>query len=72
MVWMGGGLFCFVLHIEKETAYFQRGEPNVGADSISARGRLRRGGVRRGEGTPPYGRPGGYSRPVWPGVCHDL
>ena len=35
---MGGGLFCFVLLIEKETACFQRGEPNVGADSISARG----------------------------------
>ena len=72
MAWMGGGLFCFVLHIEKETACFQRGEPNVGAYSISARGRLRRGGVRRGEGTPPYGRPEGYNRPVWPGVCDGL
>ena len=35
---------------------------SVGADSISARGRLRRRGVRRDEGIPPYGRPGGYSR----------
>ena len=31
-----------------------------------ARGRLRRRGVRRGEGTPPYGRPGGCACPVWP------
>ena len=28
--------------------------------------RLRRRGVRRGEGTPPYGRPGGCACPVWP------
>ena len=68
MAWMGGGLFF----AKKETACFQRGEPNVGADSISARGCLRRGGVRQGEGTPPYGRPEGYNRPVWPGVCHNL
>ena len=33
----------------------------VGADSISARGRLRRRGARRDEGIPPYGRPGGCS-----------
>ena len=44
----------------------------VGADSISARGRLRRRGVRRDEGIPPYGRPGGYGRPGWPVVCHGL
>ena len=32
--------------VEKETACFQREETNVGADSISARGRLRsRGGT---------------------------
>ena len=30
---------------------------SVGADSISARGCLRRRGVRRDEGIPPYGRP---------------
>ena len=35
---------------------------SVGVDSISARGRLCRRGVRRDEGIPPYGRPGGYSR----------
>ena len=28
--------------------------------------------VRRGEGTPPYGRPEGYGYPVWSGVCHGL
>ena len=33
----------------------------VGADSISARKRLRRRGVRRDEGIPPYDRPGGCS-----------
>ena len=38
----------------------------VGADSISARGHSRRRTVRRGEGTPPYVRPGGYNHPVWP------
>ena len=37
----------------------------VGADSISARKRLRRRGVRRDEGIPPYDRPGGCGRPVW-------
>ena len=39
----------------------------VGADSISARGCPRRRGVRRGEGTPPYERPGGRRPPVRPG-----
>ena len=34
----------------------------VGADSISARGRSRRRGVRRDEGIPPYDRPG-WRRP---------
>ena len=34
----------------------------VGADSISAHGRLRRRGVRRDEGIPPYDRPDGHSR----------
>ena len=38
---------------------------SVGVDSISARGRLCRRGVRRDEGIPPYGRPGGCGRPVW-------
>ena len=33
--------------------------PVAGAESISARGTLRRRGVRRDEGIPPYGRPGG-------------
>ena len=37
----------------------------VGAGSISARRRLRRRRVRRDEGIPPYGRLGGYGRPVW-------
>ena len=37
----------------------------VGADSISARGCLRRRRVRRDEGIPPYGRPGGCGCPVW-------
>ena len=36
----------------------------VGADSISARGCLRRRRVRRDEGIPPYGRPGGCGFPV--------
>ena len=36
---------------------------SVGADSISARGCLRRRGVRRDEGIPPYGRPEGGGRP---------
>ena len=35
----------------------------VGADSISARRRLRRRGMRRDEGIPPYGRLGGRGRP---------
>ena len=39
--------------------------PVVGADSISARGPLPRRGVRRDEGIPPYGRPGGGGRPGW-------
>ena len=30
------------------------------------RQRLRRGGVRRDEGIPPYGRPFGHGHPVWP------
>ena len=30
------------------------------------RQRLRRGGVRRDEGIPPYGRPSGHGHPVWP------
>ena len=34
---------------------------SVGVDSISARGCLRRRGVRRDEGIPPYGRPGGFA-----------
>ena len=45
----------------------------VGADSISARGRLHRRRVRRDEGIPPYGRPESDSRsfpprarPGWP------
>ena len=45
----------------------------VGADSISARGRLHRRGVRRDEGIPPYGRPESdnhsfppRARPGWP------
>ena len=40
---------------------------SVGVDSISARGCLRRRGVRRDEGIPPYGRLGGHSRSglVW-------
>ena len=37
---------------------------SVGADSISARGRSRRRGVRRDEGIPPYGRPVGCGCPV--------
>ena len=37
----------------------------VGADSISARGGSRRRGVRRDEGIPPYGRPGGRGRLGW-------
>ena len=37
--------------------------PSVGADSISARGCLRRRGVRRDGGIPPYGRPEGGGRP---------
>ena len=41
----------------------------VGADSISARETLRHRGVRRDEGIPPYGRPGGRGRPVWPDIC---
>ena len=36
---------------------------SVGADSISARGCLRRRGVRRDGGIPPYGRPEGGGRP---------
>src|SRR5699024_449598 len=36
---------------------------SVGADSISARGCLRRRRVRRDEGIPPYGRPEGGGRP---------
>ena len=32
------------------------------------RQRLRRGGVRRDEGIPPYGRPFGHGHPVWPGA----
>ena len=44
----------------------------VGADSISARKRLRRRGVRRDEGIPPYDRPGGYGRPVWRVVSEGL
>ena len=40
--------------------------PVVRADSISARGTLRRRGVRRDEGIPPYGRPGGDGQPFWP------
>ena len=44
----------------------------VGADSISARKRLRRRGVRRDEGIPPYDRPGGYGRPVWRGISEGL
>ena len=36
---------------------------SVGVDSISARGRLCRRGVRRDEGIPPYGRLGGCGRP---------
>ena len=31
-----------------------------------SRGTLRRGGVRRDEGIPPYGRPGGCGCPRWP------
>ena len=37
-----------------------------------ARERLHHRGVRRGEGTPPYGRPGGCGRPVWPVVSESL
>ena len=44
----------------------------VGAAYISARRRLRRRGVRRDEGIPPYGRPGACALPVWPGVRHGL
>ena len=45
---------------------------SVGADSISARRDLRRRGVRRDEGIPPYGRLGGCGRPVWPVVFRGL
>ena len=38
---------------------------SVGADSISARGCLRRRRVRRDEGIPPYGRPEGGRRPCF-------
>ena len=41
--------------------------PSVGADSISARGCLRRRGVRRDGGIPPYGRPEGGGRPCLAG-----
>ena len=40
--------------------------PVVGAASLSARGTLRRRGVRRDEGIPPYGRPGGGGHSGWP------
>ena len=39
---------------------------------ISKIGTLRRRGVRRDEGIPPYGRPGACALPVWPGVRHGL
>ena len=39
---------------------------------ISKIGTLRRRGVRRDEGIPPYGRPGAQGHPVWPCVCRGL
>ena len=40
---------------------------SVGVDSISARRDLRRRGVRRDEGVPPYGCPESGSRSLWAG-----
>ena len=37
-----------------------------------ARGCLRRRRARRDEGIPPYGRLGGYGRPVWRGISEGL